>query len=92
MTSASLKDKIPPHNMEAEQATLGALLLDWDAVSSVLSYLRPDRFYSSQNQIIFSAMLGVEGYRKKKLKSIFGSLVTNTRNSLQTNRSKRNVL
>jgi len=59
MTSASLKDKIPPHNMEAEQATLGALLLDWDAVSSVLSYLRPDRFYSSQNQIIFSAMLSL---------------------------------
>ena len=23
-----LKDKVPPHNLEAEQATLGALLLD----------------------------------------------------------------
>ena len=27
-----LKDKIPPHNLEAEQATLGAILLDWESV------------------------------------------------------------
>lgn len=44
MSVASLKDKIPPHNLEAEQATLGALLLDWDAVGLVISYLRPENF------------------------------------------------
>ncbi len=59
MAAASLKDKVPPHNSEAEQATLGALLLDWGAVSTVLSYLRPDRFYSLQNQVIFEAMLSL---------------------------------
>ncbi|MCH5291875.1 MAG: replicative DNA helicase [Treponema sp.] len=52
-----LKDKIPPHNLEAEQATLGAMLLDWNSVSDVISYLRPDRFYSQQNQVIFEALL-----------------------------------
>lgn len=57
--AASLRDKVPPHNLEAEQATLGALLLDWDAVSTVLHYIRADRFYSIQNQIIFEAMLSL---------------------------------
>ncbi|NLM00787.1 MAG: replicative DNA helicase [Treponema sp.] len=54
---ASLKDKVPPHNLEAEQATLGALLYDWDAVGTVIRFLRADRFYSLQNQKIFSAIL-----------------------------------
>ncbi len=57
MASFSLKDKVPPHNLEAEQAALGALLLDWEAVGTVIRYLRPDRFYSLQNQKIFSAIL-----------------------------------
>ena len=53
----SLADKVPPQNIEAEQAVLGALLLDWDAMANVVSFLRPDRFYSLQNQLIFDAML-----------------------------------
>ena len=46
---ASLKDKVPPHNLDAEQAALGALLLDWDAVENAIRFLRPERFYSLQN-------------------------------------------
>lgn len=53
----SLKDKVPPHNLEAEQAVLGALLLDWDAMAQVVSLLSSERFYSLQNQIIYEAML-----------------------------------
>ena len=30
-----LKDKVPPHNLDAEQAALGALLIDWNALSDV---------------------------------------------------------
>ena len=52
----ALKDKVPPHNIEAEQAVLGALLLNWGAMSEVVSILRPDRFYSLQNQVIYEAM------------------------------------
>ncbi len=66
----SLKDKVPPHNLEAEAATLGALLLDWDAVGEVLTYLRPERFYSLQNQKIFTAILSLYS------KSIRGDLLT----------------
>lgn len=53
---ATLNDKVPPHNIEAEQAVLGALLLNWTAMSEVVSILRPDRFYSLQNQVIYEAM------------------------------------
>ena len=43
-----LKDTVPPKNIEAEQAVLGALLLNWsEAIADVVSYLRPDRFYSA---------------------------------------------
>ncbi len=52
-----LKDKIPPHNLEAEQATIGALLLDWSSVSEVVTYLRADDFYSQQNQLIYDSLM-----------------------------------
>ncbi|MCR5613920.1 replicative DNA helicase [Treponema sp.] len=54
-----LKDKVPPHNLEAEQATLGALLLDWDALSNVVSLLDPEKFYSYQNKLIYQAMISL---------------------------------
>lgn len=56
---AALKDSVPPHSAEAEQATLGALLLDWHAINDVVTKLRPDHFYSMQNQIVYRAMLNL---------------------------------
>ena len=53
----SLADKVPPHNIEAEQAVLGALLLNWAAMAEVVSILRADRFYNVQTQIIYEALL-----------------------------------
>ena len=52
-----LKDTIPPHNDEAERATLGAMLLNWGAVSSIATLLRAEHFYTQQNQVIFRAMM-----------------------------------
>ncbi len=54
-----LKDKVPPHNLDAEQATLGAILFDSAAISEIATILRPDRFYSFQNQLIYEAMLSL---------------------------------
>jgi replicative DNA helicase len=51
----TLKDSTPPHNLDAEEATLGCLLLDWDAVDKV-SFLDPSRFYSRRNQVVFEGI------------------------------------
>ena len=59
MNMLPLKDKVPPNNLEAEQATLGALLLDAEAVGTVIRFLRPDNFYSLQNQKIFQAIISL---------------------------------
>ncbi len=59
MISARLKDKIPPHNIEAEQATLGALLLDPDTINKVLHFIRPDDFYINANKNVFFAIVSL---------------------------------
>ena len=51
-----LNEKVPPHNIDAEQAVLGAILLHWEAMADVVSILRPDRFYSLQNQLIYETL------------------------------------
>jgi replicative DNA helicase len=67
---ASLKDLTPPNNIAAERAALGALLLNWDAVGNIISFLRPENFYSLQNQKIFTAILSLYN------KSIRGDIIT----------------
>ena len=59
MIPMELKDKIPPHNNDAEMATLGALLLDSDALGIVFRYLRADDFYKLAHQKIFTAIVGL---------------------------------
>ncbi|MCX7025683.1 MAG: replicative DNA helicase [Spirochaetes bacterium] len=59
MALQSLRDKIPPHNAEAERATLGAVLLDPDAIQTVLRFLRPDDFYVNANKSIFFAVISL---------------------------------
>ncbi len=51
--------RVPPHNIEAEQATLGALLIDNDALPVVLQFLRAGDFYKKSHQQIFSAILSL---------------------------------
>ncbi len=59
MEYQGLKDKTPPQNLEAEQAVLGAMLLDWSSVNNIVSMLQPDRFFSYQNQLIYQAMISL---------------------------------
>ena len=51
--------KIPPNDIEAEQAVLGAMLLDKDTVVLALEKLKPDDFYREENKLIFLAMLNL---------------------------------
>ena len=48
--------KIPPHDIQAEQAVLGSMLLDKDAVVNALELLKDDSFYREDNRAIFEAM------------------------------------
>lgn len=52
-----LKDKIPPHNADAEQAVLGSLLLDWGSAGDVMQVLKAHDFYSLQNQLVYDSLL-----------------------------------
>ncbi len=51
--------KIPPHDIEAEQAVLGAMLTDKDAVIESLEVLNKDDFYREDNKIIFEAIFNL---------------------------------
>ncbi|OEF99666.1 replicative DNA helicase [Vulcanibacillus modesticaldus] len=52
-------DRIPPQNIESEQAVLGAILLERDALITVMEILSPDDFYRTAHQKIYRAMLDV---------------------------------
>jgi replicative DNA helicase len=54
-----LNDRVPPHDDSAERAALGALLLDADAISVALQFLRPEDFYSNANKAVYEAILGL---------------------------------
>ncbi len=49
--------KVLPHNEEAEQSVLGAILIDKNAIVPVSEVLRTEDFYSDINGMIYSAML-----------------------------------
>lgn len=49
-------DRQPPHNVEAEQAILGAIMLDRDALGLATEKLSPGDFYRREHQLIFAAM------------------------------------
>jgi len=59
MATTGLKDKIPPNNQDAEIATLGALLLDTEALGTVIHYLRSEDFYKTAHQRIYQAILNL---------------------------------
>ena len=51
--------KIPPHDTEAEQAVLGSMLTDQDAVIDAIEILKPDDFYREDNKYIYEAILNL---------------------------------
>ena len=57
MSDEALRDRVPPHNTEAEVATLGAILLDPDSFGRVLPLLRPGDFYRAAHARIFDAII-----------------------------------
>jgi replicative DNA helicase len=56
---SSFNDKIPPYNEEAEEATIGALLLNFsgEILDLVLSFVHPEDFYKPANGNILRAIM-----------------------------------
>jgi replicative DNA helicase len=48
--------KVPPHNLEAEQAILGGILMNNDAMNQVMDILSPDDFYREAHISLFEGM------------------------------------
>lgn len=57
----ALLDRVPPQDLEAEQATLGSMLVDAGATSRAMAVVREQDFYREAHRTIFSAMLEVYG-------------------------------
>ncbi len=82
-----MNPKLPPHDLDAERAVLGALLLDPDAVIQVVDLLIATHFYDESHRLIYDSMVSLytarqavdaltvahELKRKKKLESIGGA-------------------
>lgn len=49
--------RVPPHNLESEQAVLGALMLRPAAIHEIVDLLTPDMFYAKKHAIIFRTIL-----------------------------------
>ena len=48
--------RVPPHNIEAEESVLGAIMLSPDAANVALEKLRPEDFYKPAHQLVFEAV------------------------------------
>ncbi len=51
--------RVPPHDIEAEEAVIGSLLIDPDAILRVQSSLKVDDFLSETNRAIYQACLSL---------------------------------
>lgn len=51
--------KVPPHDIEAEQAVIGSMLTDQEAVYAAIERLKPEDFYREDNKQIYTAILNI---------------------------------
>ncbi len=51
--------KIPPHDLDAEQAVIGSMLTDKDAVIDAVEKLKADDFYRQDNKLIYEAAMNL---------------------------------
>ena len=52
-------ERIPPHDEAAEEAILGSILIDGDAILQVAPFLRPEDFYRERNRWTYDACLAL---------------------------------
>lgn len=52
-----VQDRMPPQSMEAEQAVLGSVFLNADAIIEAMEFITDQDFYRRSHQLIFQTML-----------------------------------
>ena len=52
-------NRIPPHNLDAEQSVLGAMLESKEAIANVIEILQPDYFYKPSHTEIYETILAL---------------------------------
>lgn len=54
-----LLTRVPPHNMDAEEAIIGGLLVNPDEMNEIVETVKPSDFYHPQHQLAFGAMVAL---------------------------------
>jgi len=52
-------DRMPPHDLDAEEAVLGSCLIDGESIDKI-PFLEPDHFYRDKNQWVFEAIVNLQ--------------------------------
>jgi replicative DNA helicase len=60
----ALSDRLPPQNIDAEEAILGGILLDPEAIGRIADLLHPEAFYITAHQEIYRAALLLQSQGK----------------------------
>ncbi len=61
-------EKLPPHDLDAEEAVIGSLLIDGAAIYKIASFLQTQDFYYDQNQWLYGACLSL--YQRQQNEAI----------------------
>jgi replicative DNA helicase len=61
---STVPDKLQPHNVEAEEAVLGSLLIDPDAIIRVSPFLQPGDFFVERHAWIYDAVRELQERRE----------------------------
>ncbi len=57
MSEVKKISRIPPHDLDAEQATLGSIMLNPSALNDIIDIFQAETCYSEKHRIIFKAMI-----------------------------------
>ena len=58
---AARPERIPPHNLEAEESVLGSMMLSAEAIAAVIEVVKPEDFYRSAHERIYRSCLDLYG-------------------------------
>ncbi|NNM53811.1 MAG: replicative DNA helicase [Spirochaetales bacterium] len=56
-----MSERVPPQNLDAESAVLGAILLSRDILDVIVPILKPQDFYKQSNRLIYETIIVMQG-------------------------------